>query len=254
MSNTTNSTNMMKSAMQTFVNEKITDDHVMNMTSQELHDLCEPVWKIIYSDEELRPRPVRIQRANDSLDIEYADVKIRMEDTGELVWVFSDEVQLLYQQSPSSLALATEGSSARLGYKKVHFSADTKTHDGLVAEHQILDRLVTDFFSSKLKNTSDVLGAFSFDELDKMEDVFELLEKMIARAQNTDEGVPILPHGGGRVGLVTYDRHGEWLYLLADIVRDVIETRSCRCAWGMVTGGPPCPCGKVYIVGPEERD
>ena len=64
---------------------------IIDMTSHQLRDLNERWWNSVYENQDLN-RPIRMRKVNNSIDVEFADLQIRLEDTGELVWVFSNQV------------------------------------------------------------------------------------------------------------------------------------------------------------------
>jgi len=104
--------------------------------------------------------------------------------------------------------------------RKVRFDDDVKTHDGLSPLSLVVDTVVWEYFSGKIKSVPDVVNALEPKHLHLLSDAHKVLTKLIHRIKS-EPGVNIhvLPFGGGHSSMVSFPTHYPSLRYLREIVR-----------------------------------
>jgi len=103
----------------------------------------------------------------------------------------------------------------------VKFVPETKTHDGLLPVHRVLDGVVWSFFAGKIRTVKDVYDHVEQDQLRHLVEVYGLVGDLLERAKRAPGGkaVNLLPRGGGRGSMVKYSAHKDALTYLRELLR-----------------------------------
>lgn len=104
--------------------------------------------------------------------------------------------------------------------KKVHFSVDTKMHDGLLPVHQIYESIIWWFFERKIGSVEHIYEYIGNDQLRHLINVYRLIGNLLSRAEESPRKTTyVLPEGGGRRLMVKYSVYGAALKDLQELVR-----------------------------------
>lgn len=86
--------------------------------------------------------------------------------------------------------------------KRVSFSEDTKSHDGLTPSTQLFDLLMINYLSIGGMHNVHEMTTFleskdSSVDIPRREELLSMGERLLSRIEESEGGVPILPIGGG---------------------------------------------------------
>ena len=111
-------------------------------------------------------------------------------------------------------------------HKKVHFSQDTKTHDGLSPENNLYDEIVHDLFNRPDNRylTIRTLLNLDYPGIQFPSQLIHVLDKINYKIINLSDRcqygkIPVLSHGGGRHNIVDH-RFFFWLYRLTNKIEE----------------------------------